>query len=506
MTSLSPAQRTAFERASAALDVTPVAAVSAAAGCGRTTVLRAIHEARGGTFVGIREVLDGLRSTHPLAIEDTLHAIVTRALATGGTVVVDDLHVIAAATAFHQFNPRGQLLAAVVESISAMTAAADARLAFGADRQTRETLLNKFDIGIVPDYDASDFAQICTAYLPDGAARQLDFARIHRFAPKLSARQLRRTCEDLQHDGSRIDTERFLAHVAERHLASNVRLAEVQDVDLSDLRGMDDVLQALEAGIVFPLENAELAERLSLRPKRGVLIAGPPGTGKTSVGRALARRLRGKFFLLDGTVISGGRDFFMRVQHLFALARQNAPAIIFIDDSDVIFEANNETGFYRYLLTMLDGLETESPGQVCVMMTAMDVGNLPPALVRSGRIELWLETRLPDAAARAQILSDRAAGLPASMGTVDIARIADASDGLSGADLRRMVEDGKLLYAYDLGRERPTQPITEYLIVAMETVRANKERYAHAEAKARGQGRPQRPAPFFVPIGSGPHG
>ena len=69
---------------------------------------------------------------------------------------------------------------------------------------------------------------------------------------------------------------------------------------------------------------------------------------------------------------------------------QNAPAIIFIDDSDVIFETGQETGLYRYLLTMLDGLESASAGRVCLMMTAMDVGNLPPALVRSGRIELWL--------------------------------------------------------------------------------------------------------------------
>ena len=70
----------------------------------------------------------------------------------------------------------------------------------------------------------------------------------------------------------------------------------------------------------------------------------------------------------------------------------------------MIFESGEELGLYRYLLTMLDGLESESAGRVCVMMTAMDVGSLPPALVRSGRIELWLETRLPDDAARGAIL------------------------------------------------------------------------------------------------------
>ena len=139
------------------------------------------------------------------------------------------------------------------------------------------------------------------------------------------------------------------------------------------------MLEALEAHVIMPLENAEVSQELGLKPKRGVLLAGPPGTGKTTIGRALARRLKSKFFLLDGTVISGTPDFFPRVQRIFEAAKQNAPCIIFIDDSDVIFESGNDTGLYRYLLTMLDGLESASAGRICLMMTAMDVGNLPPA-------------------------------------------------------------------------------------------------------------------------------
>jgi len=125
--------------------------------------------------------------------------------------------------------------------------------------------------------------------------------------------------------------------------------------------------------------------------------------------------LKSKFFLIDGTIISGTQQFHPRIHQVFEAAKQNAPAIIFIDDSDVIFETGQETGLYRFLLTMLDGLESTSAGRICLMMTAMDVGNLPPALVRSGRIELWLETRLPDQSARAAILTDRCADLPAAI-------------------------------------------------------------------------------------------
>src|SRR5438128_7592721 len=132
-------------------------------------------------------------------------------------------------------------------------------------------------------------------------------------------------------------------------MASNVDLQEVQQVDLRDLKGLDDVLEALEANVVLPLEDTETAEELDLKPKRGVLLVGPPGTGKTTVGRALAHRLKSKFFLVDGTFISGTGAFYGRIHWVFESAKQNAPSIIFIDDSDAIFESGEELGLYRYL-------------------------------------------------------------------------------------------------------------------------------------------------------------
>ena len=72
---------------------------------------------------------------------------------------------------------------------------------------------------------------------------------------------------------------------------------------------------------------------------------------------------------------------------MFEAAKQNAPSVIFIDDADVIFEAGNH-GLARYLLTMMDGLESASCERVCVMMTAMDTTGLPAALLRSELVEL----------------------------------------------------------------------------------------------------------------------
>jgi ATP-dependent 26S proteasome regulatory subunit len=170
-----------------------------------------------------------------------------------------------------------------------------------------------------------------------------------------------------------------------------------------------------------------------------------------------------------------------------------------MDDSDAIFESGEELGLYRYLLTMLDGLESQSSGQVCVMMTAMDVGHLPPALIRSGRIELWLEMRLPDEDARTRILEQLLATLPPVFQSVEVDRLVEATTEFTGADLKRLVEDGKNLFAHDKVRQVPLQSSTEYFLRAVETVRDNKARYAQAEARARQQ-RPSRPAFFGLPF------
>ena len=104
--------------------------------------------------------------------------------------------------------------------------------------------------------------------------------------------------------------------------------------------------------------------------------------------------------------------------------------------------------------------------------------------MRSGRVELWLEMKLPDEAARQSILSDHLANVPAVLRDVDLPALGAASEGFTGSDLKRMVEDGKGLYAYDHARSHPARTATEYFLCALETVRQNKERYSAAEAQA----------------------
>ena len=494
---LSPVQRAAFDDLDRQLTEYRVAVLSARAGMGKTTVLRALFARTGGVYLTSREFVEASGQRHPLALDETIYDVLRRALDANDTVIVDDFEFLSLVACCVHAYPRQNFLGAVLRPLAAMARDAGKTLVFTAEGMPLMGLSERYPTVWIGAFTADDYRAICASYLSETAASRIEFGKVHRFAPKLTARQLRNTCVAFRGDDT-LQTDRFVEYLREHHMASNVDITEVQAVDLTDLKGLDEVLDALDANVILPLENADVSQELGLQPKRGVLLAGPPGTGKTTIGRALARRLKSKFFLLDGTVISGTPEFFQRVHRIFEAAKQNAPSIIFIDDSDVIFESGGGAGLYRYLLTMLDGLESASAGRICLMMTAMDVGNLPPALVRSGRIELWLETRLPDARARGDILRDHCARLPAAIGAVDIDTLAAATEGLAGADLKRVVEDGKLLFAFDREKKGQTQPATAYFLRAVETVRGNKQLYADAEARARARS-PQRPA-FFDPM------
>jgi transitional endoplasmic reticulum ATPase len=492
-THLCPAQQRALEQLKHVMPMYSVLGLSGRSGAGKTTVLDELHRSTGGERLSMRELLHAQRSRHPLALEETFEQIVEAALQKADAVFVDDLSLLLQVGQAGCGYPRPNFMAAALESLSALAEAGNKKFIFAGDYAPHNLQKKGFVTTIAP-FEQADYEFFCRTYLGPDLAQRLDYRKLYRFARNLGGYDLK-TVGILLRGEKNLDTDRYIDVLRSFGLTSNVNLGEVQQVTLADLKGIDDIIESLEANVVLPLEQMELAEELRLKPKRGVLLAGPPGTGKTTVGRALAHRLKSKFFLIDGTYISGTSGFYQAIQQVFEEAKHNAPAIIFVDDSDAIFESGEELGLYRYLLTMLDGLESESAGQVCVMMTAMDVGNLPPALIRSGRIELWLEMRLPDEPARSAILDQLLRALPAALGDVQVPPLVAATAGFTGADLKRLVDDGKNLFAYDQVRQLPLRSATDYFLRAVDVVHDNKARYAEAEARAR-ERHPSRPAHF----------
>lgn len=491
---LCPAQKRAFDHLTAGLQLGSILRLWSGVGRGKTTILKELHKQAGGVFLNMKDFVEASATTHPLALEETLYRLIFDALRSHQVVIMDDLHPLDLYSAGCHFYPRSGYFNSIMMGLCTYALESGKKLVFSTGNHLAEAAEQRsYSFGI-DKFKVEDYAALVATFQGE-AAEQLDFEKIFRFAPKLNAHQLKAACQWLA-NYKELTTEVFIEYLRSQRLASNVDLGEVQTVDLKDLKGVDDVLRNLEINIVLPLENDELAGRFRLRSKRGVLLYGPPGTGKTTVGRALAHRLRGKFFLIDGTFIAGTNEFYNKINQVFEAAKDNAPSVIFIDDADAIFEDGEERGLYRYLLTMIDGLESESAGRVCVMMTAMDVGHLPPALVRSGRVELWLEMKLPGQEARAQILSDYLKNLPEELQSIDAPRLIAATEGFTGADLKRLVEDGKAIYVYDKTRGTELKPTTDYFMQAIEAVRENKERYQAAEAQALLQ--PKSPMAGFV--------
>jgi ATP-dependent 26S proteasome regulatory subunit len=491
---LCPAQQRVFDHLSAGVQIGSVLRLWGGVGRGKTTILREFHKRHEGAFLTMKDFVRASAGNHPLALEETLYQLLFDALKSHPLVIMDDVHLLDLYSAGCHFYPRSGYFNSIMMGLCTYASEAGKKLIFSTKDHLAEAAEQRsYSFGI-ERFKAEDYAALITTFR-GAPPKHLDFEKIFRFAPKLNAHQLKAACHWLV-SHKHLTTDLFIEYLRSQRLASNVDLGEVQDVGLKDLKGVDDVLRSLEINIVLPLQNDELANRFRLRSKRGVLLYGPPGTGKTTVGRALAHRLKGKFFLIDGTFIAGTNEFYTRISHVFEAAKENAPSVIFIDDADAIFEDGEERGLYRYLLTMIDGLESESAGRVCVMMTAMDVAHLPPALVRSGRVELWLEMKLPNAQARNEIISELLKNVPEEVRHVDVPTLVTAAEGFTGADLKAMIEDGKAIYAYDTAQNAKLQPTTEYFMRAIEAVKQNKQHYAAAQNQALLQ--PKSPMAGFV--------
>jgi len=221
------------------------------------------------------------------------------------------------------------------------------------------------------------------------------------------------------------------------------------DVTYDDLGGLGTTIDQLREMVELPLRYPEIFERLGVDPPKGVLLHGPPGTGKTRLARAVANESDATFLHIAGPEIMGSAygESEKRLRDVFEEARANSPAIIFIDEIDSIapkrgqVTGETEKRLVAQLLTLLDGLE---PRQNLVVIAATNRPEaLDEALRRPGRFDREIVIGVPDEGGRREILGIHTRGMPLAE-DVDLASLARQTYGFVGADLAALVREAAI--------------------------------------------------------------
>ncbi|MEI6252163.1 MAG: AAA family ATPase [Mycobacteriaceae bacterium] len=224
----------------------------------------------------------------------------------------------------------------------------------------------------------------------------------------------------------------------------------VGSVTLDDVGDMVETKRALTEAVLWPLQHPDTFARLGVEPPRGVLLFGPPGTGKTFVVRALASTGRLSVHAVKGSELMdkwvGSSE--KAVRELFRRARDSAPSLVFLDEIDALaprrgqsFDSGVTDRVVAALLTELDGIE---PLRDVVVLGATNRPELiDPALLRPGRLERLVFVEPPDADARYQILKTAGKSVPLS-GEVNLKEIAAGLDGYSAADCVALLREAAL--------------------------------------------------------------
>ncbi len=233
-------------------------------------------------------------------------------------------------------------------------------------------------------------------------------------------------------------------------------LVEVPNVRWEDIGGLEHAKQELMEAVEWPLKYPEVFKAANIKPPRGILLFGPPGTGKTLLAKAVANESNANFISVKGPELLSKwvGESEKHVREMFRKARQVAPCVIFFDEIDSLAPRRGGVGdshvterVVSQLLTELDGLEELKDVVVIAATNRPDI--IDPALLRPGRLERHIYIPPPDKRARVEIFRIHLRGKPLA-DDVDIEKLAERTEGYSGADIEAVCREAGMLAIREL--------------------------------------------------------
>ena len=229
-------------------------------------------------------------------------------------------------------------------------------------------------------------------------------------------------------------------------------LVQIPDIKWDDVGGLEDVKQELKEAVEWPLKHPETFQRLGIRPPKGTLLYGIPGTGKTLLAKAVASESEANFISVKGPELLSKwvGESEKGVREVFRKAKQAAPTVIFFDEIDAIASTRSgndgDSGVTKrvvnQLLTEMDGLEELEDVAIIAATNRPDI--LDAGLMRPGRFDRHIEVKEPDEEARLAIFEVHTKDMPLA-DDVDLKKLAKNTEGYVGADIEAVCREAAML-------------------------------------------------------------